>query len=94
MSNLDGDYQHKVFDTDGEKFDSEAATTAMLSKHTTSKMNSMFMDTKMFNMSKPQYMKELGLPGSLERIDKLPESPFQKGNKEGTNFSAIKSIHK
>ena len=84
----------KGFDPDQERFDDEAATTMMQSKHTLSKLNSLFLDTKIFNMTKPEYMPELSMPGSLEKIDSLQESPFMTSKKQNTNFSQIRKHHR
>ena len=72
------------FDNELEKFDSSAATTLMQSKHTQSKLNSMFLDTSQFNMSSRDYIPALSKPGALEQFDKLDPndatSPFRSSN--------------
>jgi len=83
--------QEKSLDSD--PFDNEAALNMIRSKHTTSKLNNMFLDTKVFNQSKPEYIEDLSLPGSLERIDSQAESPFipKKGNQ---GFYDIRGLRK
>jgi len=46
-------------------------------------------------MSKKEYLAELSKPGSLERIDALPESPFlNSSKKQNHNFSEIRNYSK
>jgi len=75
---------NQTFDNDLEKFDASAATTLMNSKHTQSKLNALFLDTRQFNMSSQEYIPELSKPGALELYDKTSlddkESPFRGSN--------------
>jgi hypothetical protein len=68
---LGGEHQgpQRKFETAEEKFDTLGAGNLMSSKHTQSKMNSLFLDTKVFNMSSAEYIGELSLPGALERLN-------------------------
>lgn len=50
---------------DQDKFDSAGASNLMQSKHTKSKMNSLFLDTKMFDTSSLHYDASLSKPGAL-----------------------------
>jgi hypothetical protein len=60
----------RQFDTEDEKFDPAGASSLMQSKKTWSKLNPLFMDTRVFNMSSAEYMPELSKPGGLERMEK------------------------
>ena len=57
------------FDNDLEKFDMSGAATLMQSKNTMSKQNSLFLDTRQFNMSSKKYIPQLSKPGGLEFFD-------------------------
>ena len=41
----------------------------MQSKHTQSKLNQLFVDTRVFNLSSNEYLQELSKPGAVEYID-------------------------
>ena len=71
----------QTFATEAEKFDLTGAVNIMESKHTQSKQNSLFQDTRMFNMSSMEYNSRLSEPGALEALDKDYESMQKKGNK-------------
>ena len=64
---------HEVTSNHGdssELFDSTGAANLMQSKMTQSKMNSLFQDTRMFNVSSAQYNSNFSKPGALELLDK------------------------
>ena len=66
----------QTFDSEADKFDSTGAANLMMSKGTQSKMNSLFMDTKMINQSSLSYNPNLSKPGALEQLDKNYASVF------------------
>lgn len=68
----------------------------MVSKQTQSKMNSLFQDTRMFNMSSVMYNSELSKPGALEELDKDYESHFKSNAtlRQSPDFKTIRSNHK
>ena len=85
----------KKFESEAEKFDRAAASCVIQSKHTRNKQNSLFMDTRVFNQSKNEYLEKLSMPGALEEVDALEESPFdEKKKKYNNNYTEIKSHKK
>lgn len=55
-------------------------------------MNSLFLDTKVFNMSSAEYIAELSLPGALERLNSDDgASPLEKMKRdERANFQSLR----
>ena len=49
----------------------------MQSKNVKSKLNPLFMDTRVFNMSSAMYMPELSKPVGIEALEKDGSSPFK-----------------
>ena len=80
------------FDSEEEKFDGLGAGNLMSSKHTQSKINSLFLDTKVFNMSSAEYIPELSLPGALERLNSDDgSSPLEKIKRDQrANFRSLR----
>ena len=83
------DGTQRRFENEEEKFDGLGAGNLMSSKHTQSKMNSLFLDTKVFNMSSAQYMPELSLPGALERLNSDDGSSPQNSSKKAINLDFL-----
>ena len=86
------DGSQRKFENDEEKFDTLGAGNLMSSKHTRSKTNALFLDTKVFNMSSAQYMPELSLPGALERLNSDDgTSPLSMSKKSiGLDFQGLR----
>ena len=83
------------FSTDAEKFDPTGAANLMQSKHTASKQNSLFQDTRMFNMSSVEYNSMLSQPGALEALDKDYDSMQRKaGRTMAQDFQSIRATQK
>lgn len=60
---------NELFTGEDSFFDGTGATNLMSSKHTQSRMNSLFLDTNLFNTSSTGYVAELNQPGALERLN-------------------------
>lgn len=82
----------RKFDTEEEKFDGLGAGNLMSSKHTQSRTNALFLDTRVFNMSSAEYMPELSLPGALERLNSDDgTSPLNRMKQDKhTNFQTLR----
>ena len=77
------DRAKRQFANEEEKFDTLGAGNLMSSKHTQSKMNALFLDTRVFNMSSAEYIPELSLPGALDRLNSEEgTSPLDRGKKD------------
>ena len=67
----------------------------MQSKNTWSKLNPLFMDTRVFNLSSGDYMPELSKPGGLERLEKDGGSAHEVSQKTLTqDFNSIRAMQK
>jgi len=68
----------------------------MQSKMTQSKMNSLFQDTRMFNVSSAQYNSNFSKPGALELLDKDYDSVYKKSSTQNLHldFSTIRENQK
>jgi len=84
------DGTQRRFENDEDKFDGLGAGNLMSAKHTQSKMNSLFLDTKVFNMSSAQYMPELSLPGALERLNSDDGSSPRNMSKNNLDFLTLR----
>lgn len=62
---------NELFTGEDSFFDGTGATNLMSSKHTQSRMNSLFLDTNLFNTSSTGYVAELNQPGALERLNEF-----------------------
>lgn len=81
---------------DPKRFDRAGAANMMQSKHTQSKQNSLFLDTRMFDMISVEYNPDLSKPNALESIDKDYESITRKNsqiNLGDVSFTSIRKEH-
>ena len=83
MSHTENTQSKVQFDNDNEKFDTLGAGNLLSSKPTQSKLNALFMDTRVFNMSSAQYIPDLSLPGALDRLNSNDgSSPLNRDRRE------------
>jgi len=69
-SSVAGSATGRTFETEEEKFDEAGASSLMASKKTWSKLNPLFLDTRVFNVGSNDYAPELSKPTGLEQYEK------------------------